>query len=185
MDHCRCGSGVCWCARADALFDVPGMHVLEVQREPDRLVLTVESDAEVAGCPSRRGRRRAQPASPRGRRRALLRDTVQGAVAQADLALPGAGLPAGHVQRGASDAGAAGQADHAGGRLGHRRPGQRRVHHLGAGPPSRRWPATSGWTGTHAGTPSRSRPTPAGRPGPAAQSVVSLSQPSSLKWMKG
>ncbi len=44
--------GVRWCARADALFDVPGMHVLEVHREPDRLVLTVESDADVGGCPS-------------------------------------------------------------------------------------------------------------------------------------
>jgi hypothetical protein len=25
-----CGSGVRWCARADAMFDVPGMHVLDV-----------------------------------------------------------------------------------------------------------------------------------------------------------
>ena len=30
-----CGSGARWCARADAIFDVPG--------EPARLVLTVES----------------------------------------------------------------------------------------------------------------------------------------------
>lgn len=50
MDHCRCGSGVHWCARADALFDVAGMHVLEVAREPDRLVITVETDADTAGC---------------------------------------------------------------------------------------------------------------------------------------
>ncbi len=41
-----------WCARADASFEVPGMHVLEVHREPDRLVLTVECDADVGGCPS-------------------------------------------------------------------------------------------------------------------------------------
>ena len=40
-----------WCARADALFDVAGMHVLEVSREPDRLVITVETDADAAGCP--------------------------------------------------------------------------------------------------------------------------------------
>jgi transposase len=39
-----------WCARADALFDVAGMHVLEVTREPDRFVVTVETDADVAGC---------------------------------------------------------------------------------------------------------------------------------------
>jgi len=50
VDHCRCGSGVHWCARADALFDVAGMHVLEVLREPDRFVITVETDADTAGC---------------------------------------------------------------------------------------------------------------------------------------
>jgi len=52
MDHCRCGPGVRWCARADALFDVTGMHVLTVVREPDRLVLTVETDDDLAGCPT-------------------------------------------------------------------------------------------------------------------------------------
>lgn len=52
MDHCRCGPGVRWCARADELFDVAGMHVLEVVREPDRFVLTVESDQDLAGCPT-------------------------------------------------------------------------------------------------------------------------------------
>jgi len=52
MDHCRCGPGVRWCARADALFDVAGMHVLDVIREPERLVLTVETDRDVAGCPT-------------------------------------------------------------------------------------------------------------------------------------
>ncbi len=41
-----------WCARTDALFDVAGMHVLDGVREPDRLVLTVESDRDVAGCPT-------------------------------------------------------------------------------------------------------------------------------------
>jgi transposase len=34
------------------LFDVPGMHVLEVERADDVLVLTVETDATLAGCPS-------------------------------------------------------------------------------------------------------------------------------------
>jgi hypothetical protein len=51
-----CGSGVRWCTRADAMFDVPGMHVLEVEvDEQQRLVLTVESDqlemaVPAAGC---------------------------------------------------------------------------------------------------------------------------------------
>lgn len=52
MEHCNCGLGVRWCARADALFDVPGMHVLEVVREPARLVLTVETDTAINGCPA-------------------------------------------------------------------------------------------------------------------------------------
>jgi len=47
-----CACGASWCSRTDALFDVPGMHVLTVEREPSRFVLTVESDADVGGCPS-------------------------------------------------------------------------------------------------------------------------------------
>ena len=44
-----CGSGVRWCARADAMFDVPGMHVLEVEvDDQQRLVLTVEIDIVAA-----------------------------------------------------------------------------------------------------------------------------------------
>ena len=34
------------------MFDVPGMHVLGVERTEAALVLTVESDADVGGCPS-------------------------------------------------------------------------------------------------------------------------------------
>jgi transposase len=48
-----CGSGARWCARADAIFDVLGMHVLDVgvdQRQ--RLVLTVESGQLQAACPA-------------------------------------------------------------------------------------------------------------------------------------
>jgi hypothetical protein len=33
MAHCTCGSSARWCARADALLDVPRMHVLEVARD--------------------------------------------------------------------------------------------------------------------------------------------------------
>jgi len=51
MEHCRCGPGARWCARADVLLDVADMHVLDVVREAGRLVLTVESDRVIAGCP--------------------------------------------------------------------------------------------------------------------------------------
>jgi transposase len=48
-----CGSGARWCARADAMFDVAGLHVLDVAiDEQERLVLTVESDQVSAACPS-------------------------------------------------------------------------------------------------------------------------------------
>ena len=52
MSHFTCGSGMRWCARADARFDVPGMHVLDVAVDGrGRLVLTVESGQLEAGCP--------------------------------------------------------------------------------------------------------------------------------------
>jgi len=48
-----CGSGARWCTRADAIFDVPGMHVVDVNKDDrGRLVLTVESDQVQTGCPS-------------------------------------------------------------------------------------------------------------------------------------
>jgi hypothetical protein len=38
------GSGARWCARADAIFDVPDMHVLDVEiDDQQRPLLTVES----------------------------------------------------------------------------------------------------------------------------------------------
>src|SRR5215204_766420 len=53
MDHPMCGSGARWCARADAIFDVPEMHVLDVEVDTEqRLVLTVESGQVEAGCPA-------------------------------------------------------------------------------------------------------------------------------------
>jgi transposase len=51
VPHCSCGSGVPWCARADAMFNADGMHVLDVRRGHRKLVITVETDAEVTGCP--------------------------------------------------------------------------------------------------------------------------------------
>jgi transposase len=48
-----CGSGARWCARADAIFDVPDMHVLNVEiDDQQRLVLTIESGQLEAACPA-------------------------------------------------------------------------------------------------------------------------------------
>jgi transposase len=53
VPHSMCGSGARWCARADAIFDVPDMHVLDVEVDDrSRLVLTVESGRLEHGCPS-------------------------------------------------------------------------------------------------------------------------------------
>src|SRR5215207_4909744 len=47
-----CGAGARWCARADAIFDVPGMHILDVEvGDQQRLVLTIESGQLEAACP--------------------------------------------------------------------------------------------------------------------------------------
>jgi transposase len=52
MPHSMCGSGARWCARADAIFDVPDMHVLDAQiDDQQRLVLTIESGQLEAACP--------------------------------------------------------------------------------------------------------------------------------------
>ncbi|MDQ4490833.1 ISL3 family transposase [Sinomonas sp. ASV486] len=55
MDHCTCGPGARWCARADALFHFPGLHVLGVCADDSgggfSLTVTVETDADVGGCP--------------------------------------------------------------------------------------------------------------------------------------
>ena len=48
-----CGSGARWCARADAIFDVSDMHVLDVEiDDKQRLVLTIESGQLEAACPA-------------------------------------------------------------------------------------------------------------------------------------
>lgn len=43
-----------WCARTDALFNLPGVHVLDVERGEGAggLVVTVETDQDVGGCPT-------------------------------------------------------------------------------------------------------------------------------------
>ena len=53
MAHCTCGPGVPWCARADELFGVEGVRVLDVStRDDGTLVLDVETDQVLAGCAS-------------------------------------------------------------------------------------------------------------------------------------
>jgi transposase len=70
MPHSMCGSGARWCARADAIFDVPDMHVLDVEiDDQQRLVLTIESDQLEAACP-----RCGAVAGGHGRRVRMLHD---------------------------------------------------------------------------------------------------------------
>lgn len=69
MDHDRCGPGVRWCARADAMFNVDGMHVLDVRLGHRKLVITVETDTDAAGC-----RRCGVVATGHGRRRVSAAD---------------------------------------------------------------------------------------------------------------
>ncbi len=51
MDDDRCAVGVGWCARADAMFDAEGLHVIDVHRGEQGLEITVETDPEPVGCP--------------------------------------------------------------------------------------------------------------------------------------
>lgn len=70
MSESRCGDGARWCARADELFDAPGLHVLEVDHDDGgRLVVTVESDEVLTGC-----RRCGVVAVGHGRREHLVHD---------------------------------------------------------------------------------------------------------------
>ena len=117
-----CGSGVRWCARADAMFDVPGMHVLDVRvDEQQRLVVTIESDQIEHGCP-----RCGVIAVGHGRRCRVLHDapcwgrvTVVRWLRQ-NLAVPGAGLCHDDLHRTAFDRAASGGADDTSGPVGHR-----------------------------------------------------------------
>jgi transposase len=51
MDDCRCSVPARWCARTDVMSNAEGMHVLHVRRGQRKLVITVEIDADVTGCP--------------------------------------------------------------------------------------------------------------------------------------
>ena len=126
-----------------------------------RLVMTVETDARRGGCPGcgvvavGHGRRRVA----RGRR-AVLRGTGAGRVAQADLAVPRAGLP-GRRRSPRQHELIAPRAKLTPGRS-RGRPTRWRTTTR----PSRRWPATWGSTGTPCGTRSRPRrPGALSRPG--------------------
>ena len=102
MPHSMCGSGARWCARADAIFDVPDMHVLDVEiDDQQRLVLTIESGQLEAACPHC-----GVVAAGHGRRIRILHDApcfgrvTLLAMAGADLALPRTGVSGLNVQRG-------------------------------------------------------------------------------------
>src|SRR4051812_40454347 len=153
MEHCTCGSTAPWCARADALFNVPDMHVLDVAHdERDRLVVTVETDADVGGCPSC-----GVVAVGHGRRFHVAADApCLGAVT---------------VVRWRKRVWRCAESTRPGGTLSERHeliaPRARMTSRAVrwpptpcpmTTPPSRRWPVTSGWTGTPCGTPSRPRP---------------------------
>ena len=43
MSESRCGVGAPWCARADEMFNAPGLHVIEAHHDAGgRLVVTVD-----------------------------------------------------------------------------------------------------------------------------------------------
>ena len=51
MSNRRCGVGAPWCARADEMFNAPGLHVIDVHHDAGGgLVVTVETDEVVTGC---------------------------------------------------------------------------------------------------------------------------------------
>ena len=51
MSESRCGVGAPWCARADEMFNAPGLHVIDVGHDRSgRLVVTVETDELMTGC---------------------------------------------------------------------------------------------------------------------------------------
>lgn len=52
MDNSMCGSGASWCVRTDRVFEVDGMHVLDVGIVGNQLVLDVETSQTLAGCPT-------------------------------------------------------------------------------------------------------------------------------------
>ncbi len=53
MSNRRCGIGAPWCARADEMFNAPGLHVVDVHHDAGgQVVVTVETDEVVTGCRS-------------------------------------------------------------------------------------------------------------------------------------
>ena len=52
MAHFMCGSGARWCARADAIFDVPDMHVLEVEVDDSNAGAHCRAGQLEAACPT-------------------------------------------------------------------------------------------------------------------------------------
>ena len=106
-----------YCDRCDVIVGVDGLHVTAVERdERGRLVVTVESEPTVMGCPAcgvvARGHGRDEVDAGR---RAGVRCPGADPVAQAAVGVPGRGLPGRVVHRaGRVGRGAAGEADGAG-----------------------------------------------------------------------
>ena len=77
------------CAPACALFDLPDVHVLTIERHRSSFTLVVETVPSLVGCPGLRGaRRRPWPGGGAAARPALRRGARAGGLAQTPLPLP-------------------------------------------------------------------------------------------------
>src|SRR4051794_11062046 len=153
MDHPTCGPGARWCARADKMFAVPGMHVLDVGVEDhDRLVLSVESGQLEAGCPSC-----GVLGVGHGRRSHMLHDAA--CFGRTTVLLWRKRVWRCREPLCATDTFSECTSWHRRGRCSPsgRSAGPPTPSPMTT-PPSRRWPATSAWTGIPPGPRSRSRP---------------------------
>jgi hypothetical protein len=104
LPHSMCGSGARWCARADAIFDVPDMHVLDVEKDRRRAAARAHRRVGSAGGGLSvlwGGRGRPWPSSPAPARCAVLRPSDAAEMAGTDLALSRTGLSDPEFQRNA------------------------------------------------------------------------------------
>jgi hypothetical protein len=134
VPHSMCGSGARWCARADAIFDVPDMHVLDVEIDDrQRLVLTIESGQLEAACPACGVLAAGHAVGSGG---CMMRPASGGSrCCDGWCGCGGAEsrVPDDDVQRGPRCGAASDGVDDAGGGVGDQRAQSRRHHRLGAG----------------------------------------------------
>src|SRR5215204_7283498 len=90
-----CAGPESYCARVDAMFNMPGVHVIDVAwrvvegRGRDRLVLTVETHPGACGLPTVRGaRNRTRPPAAAAARHPGVRGAGRTDLAQPPLPLP-------------------------------------------------------------------------------------------------